>query len=383
MEPKKFYKRAINLPDILSSQSIFLFGPRQSGKTTLIRQSLPNATLFDLASDDYLAIRRNHRIIDEAAIAGSIIVIDEIQRMPDLLDKVHHLIETQNAHFLLTGSYSRKLSRPGHNMLGGRAGKICLHPLLLRELGDDFNLQKTLQQGTMPSIYQSKAPRKDLEDYVNSYLRKTVETEIYASNLPRFDRLLEVAAQVNASTVNFSELSSCFELDKWNMVEYFGILQQMLHLFELRAWSSGTVRKATTDSKYFFYDIGTLFTVLGSPELSPGSAQYESAFKTWIMNEVTGWVDYASHEPLRYWRSLAGYEVDCLFGEHTAVLLKPHLRVGDRELRPLWALREEQVFSRYICVCLESNPRRVDDIEILPFRKFLENLWQSQYTTEP
>ena len=361
---------------------MFLFGPPRIGKSTIIHQSLPSAKVFDLATDDYLAIDQNHTIIDRAAIEGaSVIVIDEVERMPDLLDKVHHLIETQNTRFLLTGSYSRKLRRAGHNLLGGRVGKICLRPLLLRELGDDFNLQRALQYGTMPSVYQSKTPRKHLESYVNSYLRKEVEAEVYTSNLPRFNRLLEVVAQCNATTVNFNEVSRILGLEGWIIVEYFALLQQMLHVFELRAWNNSRTSLASYDSKYFFSDVGILNTVLGHTVLSYGTDHYASAFKTWMMNELMGWVEYASREQLRFWRSLSGIEVDCLIGDHTAVLINPKGSIEDDDLRPLRALREENIVRRFICICFESNPRRIDDIEIVPYWTFLANLWESEYTT--
>ncbi len=380
MQPIKIYPRALDLPSLLSAKSHFLFGPRQTGKTTLIRETLKDAEVFDLLDRDFRAVSRDPSVIDEAITDRTkVVVIDEIQKMPQLLDKVHHLIETRNVNFLLTGSSARKLRRGGHNLLGGRAGILRLHPLLLRELGDEFRLQRALQHGTLPSIYLSDTPRRDLESYVMTYLRGEIAAEGLSRNLPAFSRLLDVAAECNASVVNFNSLSSDLGIPRTTVVEHFEILRDTLLIHELPAWRESKVRKATARSKFYFFDSGVAAAVLGRRGLNRGTSEFGFAFETWMMHELQGWADYASNEPLHYWRSQSGFEVDFLIGDHTAIEVKGKEEVGNRDLRSLRSLMEEETFKRYICVCLEPRPRRVDEILILPYQRFLDDLWQQRY----
>ena len=304
-----------------------MFGPRQTGKSTLIRETLRDAEVFNLLGSDFRAVSRNPSIIDDAADAGAeIIVIDEIQKMPELLDKVHHLIETRNIRFLLTGSSARKIRRSGRNLLGGRAGMIRLHPLLYRELGEDFRLQRALQHGTMPSIYGSDSPRRDLERYVMMYLREEIAAEGLARNLAAFSRLLDVAAECNATTVNFNKLSRDLGIHRSTVVEHFEILRDTLLIHELPAWRASKFRKATARSKYYFFDTGIVPTVLGRHGLNRGTTEYGFAFETWIMHELRGWLDYTSDQTLHHWRSQTGFEVDFLIGDHTAIEVKAKRR---------------------------------------------------------
>ena len=375
-----YFPRVLDLPSLLAAKSHFLFGPRQTGKTTLIRETLKDAEVFDLLDRDFRAVSRDPSVIDEAITDRTkVVVIDEIQKMPSLLDKVHHLIETRNVHFLLTGSSARKLRRGGHNLLGGRAGVIRLHPLLLRELGDEFRLQRALQHGTLPSIYLSDTPRRDLEAYVMTYLRGEIAAEGLSRNLPSFSRLLDVAAECNASIVNFAGLSSELGIPRTTVVEHFEILQDTLLIYELPAWRKTKVRRATARSKYYFFDTGVAAAVLGRRGLNRGTSEYGFAFETWIMHELRGWTDYASNEPLHFWQSQSGFEVDFLIGDHTAIEVKAKEEIGNRDLRSLRAFMEEATFKRHLCVCLEPRPRRMGEILILPYRMFLENLWQHRY----
>ena len=370
----------LDLSALLAKRSHFLFGPRQTGKTSLIRHSLPKAKVYDLLdSSVFLAFGRNPgRLEEELGPEDSIVVIDEIQRLPSLLNEVHRLIESRGVRFLLTGSSSRKLRRGGVNLLGGRARIKHLHPLTWRELGDRFDLTRAMNRGLLPSIYFSDDPRADLEAYAGAYLQQEIVAEGAARNVPAFSRFLKVAAHCNATIVNFTNLANDAQVARTTVYEYFEILKDTLILHELPAWKQSKKRKPFSSSKYYFFDVGVV-AALQEREFRPGTPEFGEAFETFLMHELSSYVDYVSGESLGFWRSTSGFEVDFLLGDHTAVEVKAKANVSPQDLKSLKALAEEKKFKRYICVSLEPRPRKVEEISILPWKLFLEALWGGEY----
>lgn len=366
----------------MAEKSHFLFGPRQTGKSTLIQNAFPEAVIFDLnVSRDFLNLSRDPSIIDDAvAPSTQIVVIDEIQRAPNLLNEVHHVIETRGVNFLLTGSSARKLRQKGVNLLGGRARVLHFHPLLMRELGDQFDLTRALTIGTLPSVYLSKSPRQDLDAYVDVYLKEEIRAEGLIRNLHAFSRVLDVAALCNATIVNFEKVASDAQVARSTVREHFEILKDTLLLFELPAWRQGMRRKPNTRSKFYFFDSGVVSVILGRTEVRQGTPEFGFAFETWLMHELQSWVDYQDiGKPLSHWRSHSGYEVDFLIGDNIAVEAKATSHVSNRDLRNLKAIGDEHSFKHRICVSLEPRPRVRDGIEILPYQIFLSNLWDGAY----
>src|SRR4030067_3533000 len=194
-----YIERVLDLPSLLQKKSHFLFGPRQTGKTSLIRHSLKGVRSYDLLDTSvYLALSQNPgRIFQELDPRDKIVVVDEIQRLPVLLNEVHRLIEERGIRFLLTGSSARKLRRGGVNLLGGRARTKYMHPLTYRELGNQFDLFRALKRGLLPSIYFSENPRADLEAYTGTYLQQEIVAEGVTRNVPAFSRFFKVAALCN------------------------------------------------------------------------------------------------------------------------------------------------------------------------------------------
>ena len=377
-----YIPRVLDLRSRMMESSHFLFGPRQTGKSTLIHNALPNAVLFDLnISRDYLNLSRDPSLIGDAVIPGTqVVVIDEIQRAPDLLNEVHHIIEARGVHFLLTGSSARKLRQRGVNLLGGRARVLRFHPFLMRELNDQFELNRALMIGTIPSVYLSDTPRRDLDAYVDVYLKEEIRAEGLIRNLQAFSRVLEVAALCNATVVNFEKVASDAQVPRSTVREHFEILKDTLVLFELPAWRHGSRRKPTTRSKYYFFDPGIVAIVLGRSELRQGTSEFGYAFETWLMHELQSWLDYQDIEAkLSHWRSHSGYEVDFLIGDSVAIEAKATSHVSNQDLRSLKAIADEHSFKHRICVSLESRPRIRDGIEILPYRVFLNDLWEGAY----
>jgi len=368
--------RTIDLPGLLAKKSYFLLGPRQTGKSFLIRHTLPGVRLYDLLdSSTYLALSRHPgRLAEEMTDRDRIVVIDEVQRLPELLNEVHRLIETRRLRFLLTGSSARKLGGGGVNLLGGRARIQYLHPLTSHELGRRFDLVQAAERGLLPSIYFSDDPRADLEAYAGTYLQQEIVAEGATRNVLAFSRFLKVAALCNGTIVNFTNVANDAQVPRTTVYEYFEILRDTLVLHELPAWRKSSKRKPLASSKYYFFDVGVAATLQGRL-FQRGTPEFGQALETVVFNELIAYRDYVSGEPLSYWRSTSGFEVDFVIGDHTAIEVKAKANVSTQDLKPLHALAEERKFRSLICVSLEPRARKVGAVSILPVGEFLSALW--------
>ncbi len=374
-------ERILDLNALLAKKSHFLFGPRQTGKTFLIRHTLKTARVYDLLDTSvFLALSRNPgRIAEEIGAQDRIVVIDEIQQLPNLLNEVHRLIEQRGVRFLLTGSSARKLRRGGANLLGGRARTCFLNPLTCRELGEHFNLKRAVTCGLIPSIYFSDDPQADLRAYGGSYLQQEIVAEGFTRNISAFSRFLQVAALCNGTIVNFTNVASDAQVARTTVYEYFQILKDTLILHELAAWRKTKKRKPLASSKYYFFDVGVVASLQGR-QFRPRTPEFGEAFETYLMHELRCYRDYVSGEPLGYWRSTSGFEVDFIIGDHTAVEAKAKENISANDLKSLRALAEEKLLKRYLCVSLEPRRRKIGDILVLPYREFLEELWAGKYS---
>ncbi len=376
-----YINRALNLPKLLEKKSFFLLGPRQTGKSSLIRHTIKGAKVYDLLDTSvFLALSQNPgRIAQELTTRDRIVVIDEIQRLPILLNEAHRLIEEKGVRFLLTGSSTRKLRSGGVNLLGGRARTKYLHPLTRPELGRHFDLFRAIERGLLPSVYFSDDPRADLRAYAGSYLQQEIIAEGATRNVPAFSRFLKVAALCNGTIVNFTNVANDAQVPRTTVYEYFEILKDTLILHELPAWRRSLRRKPLASSKYYFFDVGVVSELQGR-EFRPGTPEFGEAFETYIVHELRSYTDYVSAGTLGYWRSTSGFEVDFILGEHTAIEVKAKENVSAQELKSLRALAEEKKLKRYICVSLEPRTRIVGGISLLPYRKFLDGLWSGEYS---
>jgi len=380
LEHPPHVERMVDLNDLLGRKSHFLLGPRQTGKTFLIRHTLKDCRIYDLLDASiYLALSRNPgRIAEEVTPQDRVVVIDEIQRIPELLNEVHRLIEERGIRFLLTGSSARKLRRGGVNLLGGRARTKYLHPLTYRELGEAFDLFGAIARGLLPSIYFSEDPRADLEAYAGSYLQQEIVAEGFARNIPAFSRFLRVAALCNGTIVNFTNVANDAQVPRTTVYEYFEILKDTLILHELPAWRKSRKRKPLASSKFYFFDIGVVSALQGR-EFRPGTPEFGEAFETYIFHELLCYRDYMGGDALSYWRSTSGFEVDFVIGDHTAIEAKAKENLSPAELKSLRALAEEKKLKRFLCVSLEPRRRKVGGVTVLPYEAFLQKLWSGEY----
>ncbi|MBW2732079.1 MAG: ATP-binding protein [Deltaproteobacteria bacterium] len=375
-----YIPRWLELESITSAKSLFLFGPRQTGKTSLLQHTLSGARFLSLLDSDlFLSLSQRPSALRELVQPhDTLVVIDEIQKLPLLLDEVHLMIESRGTRFLLTGSSARKLRRGGVNLLGGRARSRTLHPLVQAELGERFELQRALNVGLVPSIYLSERPLEDLRAYATDYLREEIAAEGLTRNVPAFSRFLEVAALCNGQMINYSSIASDAQVPVSTVREYFQILEDTLLARRLPAWQRSKTRKAVVTPKFYFFDVGVARYLQHRRGLQARSPEFGEAFEAYLFHELSTYQDYTAGEGLCYWRSKSGFEVDFILGEKTAIEVKAKDPVGQRDLRGLEALREEKQLERYIMVALEKHPRRVGEIDILPWDHFLKQLWAGE-----
>ena len=376
-----YIHRRLELSRLAARKSLFLFGPRQTGKTALVRHTLPQARHYDLLDGDvFLTLsRRPAQLAEELGANERLVVLDEIQKLPALLDEVHRLIEQKQVRFVLTGSSARKLRRGGVNLLGGRAPSRTLHPFTFHELGAAFDLTKALDRGLLPSVYFSTSPREDLRAYAGTYLKEEIAAEALTRNVPAFSRFLEVAALSHGTMLNYAAVASDAQLPASTVREYFHILEDTLIARPLPSWTRSRTRKAIGTAKHYFFDSGVARHLQHRSGLARRSPEFGEAFETFILHELSTYLDYTEAMPLGYWRSASGFEVDFVLADKTAIEVKAKTPIGERDLRGLRALKEEALLKHYVLVSQEPRPRTVDGIRILPWQDFLGELWAGAY----
>jgi predicted AAA+ superfamily ATPase len=374
--------RILNLPSLLSRKSFFLFGPRATGKSTLIKQQLTDtATVIDLL-DSRLYLRLLNAPYDLESIIHSstnkIVVIDEIQRIPELLNEVQRLIENKKMLFLLTGSSARKLRRGKANLLAGRVWEARLFPLTWREISD-FSLERYLRYGGLPNVYLSKYPDEELDAYVNTYLKEEIMAEGLIRKLPPFTRFLQAAALANGQMINFSKLANDCQVPPSTVTEYVGLLEDTLIGYLLPAWTESKKRKAITKGKFYLFDPGITHAIAGTQVLDRNSDLYGKSFEQFIGMEIRAYLNYKRKKiHLSYWRSTHGYEVDFLLSREVAVEVKASKKISQRDFKGLKALKEEGIFKMYIMVSQDPVNTKDDDFQALFWEKFLDDLWSDR-----
>lgn len=373
-----YIPRLLDLRPIVQEKSCFLFGPRQTGKSALLEKLFPDHTVIDLLDEDlYLRLLQNPKNLSSYFTRFSqLVMIDEIQRVPALLNEIHRLIEKQNMRFVLTGSSARSLRKKGTNLLGGRARSRTLHPFVSAELKDHFDLDKVLHFGSIPGIYFSGDPRDDLKAYISEYLKEEIVAEAATRNIPAFSRFLEVAAVSNGQTINYEKVSRDAQVPRSTVQSYYQILRDTLIGYDLTAYKEVAGRKHASTAKFYFFDLGVTNYLRRIKSISENSADYGIALEAMIHHELKTFCDYKGDNELHFWRSRSGVEVDFIINNEWAIEVKSTKRIDRADLKGLNALAEEMKVKRKTIVCREPFPRKIKDIEILPIKDFLEFLWR-------
>ena len=372
-------RRSLDLAGLLARKSFFLFGPRATGKSTLIRQQLArDATVIDLLdSRNYLRLASRPHELEEicAAGKGGIVVIDEIQRLPELLNEVHRLIEAKGITFLLTGSSARKLRRGKANLLAGRVWKAEMFPLTREEI-PGFDLDRYLFYGGLPAVYLSRYPDEELDAYVNTYLKEEIMAEGLIRKLPPFSRFLRSIALANGEVINFTKLANDCQVPPSTVNEYVGLLEDTLIGFMLPAWTQSRKRKAIKSAKFYFFDPGITHVLAGTRALDRNSDLYGKSFEQFIGMELRAYLSYRRKRlPLSYWRSTHGQEVDFLVGGELAIEVKSSARVNKGDFKGLRCLAEEKVFKNLVLVSQDPVRTRQQNLVAMHWEEFLDDLW--------
>lgn len=318
-------------------------------------------------------------------IDSGLVVIDEIQKLPFLLDEVHNLIESSDIRFLLTSSSARRVRESGTNLLGGRAGRKEMYPLVWPEIKEDERkLDAIFRTGLLPAMYLSDDPDSDLFDYVEFYLSEEIQAEALVRNLPSFERFLEVVALSNSEMLNYENISKDVGVSRSAIISWFKIVYDTLVAFEVPSYTKTKKRKAYASSKFYMFDLEVLRHLLGFEKIEVASAEYGKFFETYMAMEMRAYIGYRLSPKLNiaslcYWRSLSGFEVDFILMEKVAIEAKTTRRHTTRDLKGLKALKEEGLFSRYLLVCDEDYAQMTEDgIEIVPWRQFLDEPWSGK-----
>ena len=377
------YKRTLDMKELAKKKSFFLFGPRSTGKTTLLTHQFPDHPIINLLSSKvYLPLSENpsmlREIVEKQLETDSIIIIDEIQKVPALLDEVHDLIETTAAHFILTGSSARRLKKSGVNLLAGRAWQANLFPLTSQEISS-FDFIRYLQYGGLPQVYTSSDPEEELDAYINTYMKEEVQAEALVQRQIQFSRFLKVASLVNTEQVNYANIASASGVPASTVKTYFSILVDTFLGFFLESWQESEKRKAVATPKFYFFDTGVANFLHSNFTLSPDSSEFGKAFEQFIAMELRAWISYNRKRlPLRYWRTRTGFEVDFLVGTHAAIEVKTTKHISKKHLKGLRALKEENLFSTYYLVSFDPLDRVTEDgIQCLHHTSFLKLLWEN------
>ena len=368
----------------IREDSMFLWGPRQTGKSTLLKQLFPDAPYYDLLKSEVYALykMKPSRLRDECMMMeeGEIVIIDEVQKIPELLDEVHWLMVNRGIHFILCGSSARKLKRSGANLLGGRAIRKTLHPLVSAEI-PDFDIDKAVNVGMLPRHYLASSPAKRIQAYVGDYLQQEVIAEALVRNLDSFTRFMEVAAISDGEMVNYTKIASECGVSSKTVKEYFVILQETLLGYMLPAYTKTVKRRVQVAPKFYYFDVGITNYLLHRDPLRRGTAEYGHAFEHLIVQEVMAYMDYSeSMKGLSFWHTQNNaYEVDLVVGNaEVALEIKSSNNVTTSHLKGLKAFGEEHPDCKLIVVSLEERPRMMNGVEIWPAQTFLKRLWEGK-----
>lgn len=377
--------RSLQLPRT-SRESFFLWGPRQTGKSLLLKTTYPEARWYDLLKTDlYVRLLEQPSLLREELLQAQaersprFVVIDEIQKIPALLDEVHWLIENAGFTFGLCGSSARKVRRGHANLLGGRAVRYELFGLVSNELSGEFDLVRALNHGYLPRHYLSPSPDRLLRAYVNDYLKEEIVAEALVRNLPAFANFLSGAALSDTELLSYATIARDCGVAGPTVKEYFQILFDAMLAKPLEAYRKRPKRRVIGAPKVYFSDVGVVNRLAKRGAVVPGSELFGKAFENWVFHELSAHRAYSGLEyDLSYWRLASGIEVDFIFGDMAvAIEAKATARITSDHLRGLRELvTDHPTVKRRVVVSLEARPRRTEDgIEILPYAVFAKQLW--------
>ncbi|OGT57488.1 MAG: ATPase [Gammaproteobacteria bacterium RIFCSPHIGHO2_12_FULL_42_10] len=377
------FQRILKLIPLLQKKSFFLLGPRATGKSFLIRTELNHKaiSLNLLRTELYLRLTTSpwelESIIDAELAKKPVefIVIDEIQKIPMLLDEVHRLIEERKLCFLLTGSSARKLKKGHANLLAGRAWTANLYPLSIAEI-PHFNLERYLRFGGLPTVYASKTPQEELNAYTQTYLYEEIQSEGLVRKLPQFSRFLVTAALANGQILNFANIANDTGVPAATVREYYSILEDTLLGFMLPPWTKSKKRKALSTAKFYLFDTGVCHTLAQTKTIDRNSDLYGRSFEHWVALELRAYLSYRRFDQsLCYWRTTHQQEIDFVIGDEIAIEVKTTKRMTPHDLKNIKLLQEEHIIKKFFLISQDPIESKQDNIHCMHWKTFMQQLW--------
>lgn len=373
------YKRIFDIENKLD-EGMFLFGARQTGKSTLLKERFKGAIYYDLLNPSVRrAFKLNPNSLWEALQdkpAGTLVIVDEIQKVPELLDVVHSLMVEKGLFFILSGSSSRKLKRSGANTLGGRAIPETLYPLVWPEV-TDFQIDRAVQNGMIPRHYMVEDATKRLSGYVKVYLDEEIREEGEVRELDAFERFMEVAAICDGEMLNYSNIASDCGVSAKTVKSYFQILYDTLIGYEIPAFRKEIKRKVVQAARFYYFDVGLANYLMGRHNLKRGTDDYGHAFEHYVIQEIIAYKGYNDkRDNISYWHTYDKKEVDIVIGDaKVAIEIKSTEHVETKHKKGLKAFCEEYPECRLLLVSLDPITRKSGDIELIYVLDFLKMLW--------
>ncbi len=364
-------------------ESLFLWGARQTGKSTLLKSLFPEAIWFDLLkSDVFIRYQNSPSQFREAILAtpsNNLVIVDEIQKIPALLDEIHWLIENHQTRFILSGSSARRILRSGANLLGGRALRYELYPLIEAEI-PDFNLLKALNNGLLPRHYLAENPQKMIEAYIGNYLKDEIIAEAKIRNINAFSQFLETAAFSNGEIVNQTNIAAECGVSATTVKAYFQILEDTLIGRFLPSFQKKPKRRVIHSPKFYYFDIGIANYLLKRGKIEIGSEAFGNSFEHFIYQELFAHSKYSNlNYAISYWRTTSQIEVDFILGDHqVAIEVKGTDNVQTRHIKGLKQFSEEYTVKKLIIVSNDPLERLIGNVSVLPWKRFLEKLWAGE-----
>ena len=367
--------------------SYFLFGPRGTGKTTWLKLRCKNGLFIDLLEPSvyrrFTAKPERLREIIEGNPEKKIVILDEIQKVPELLDAVHTLMEEKpELRFILTGSSARKIKQKGVNLLGGRALVRSLHPFIASELKDTFDLSKALQIGLIPLVVSAQNPEDTLNAYITLYMKEEIQTEGLVRNIGNFARFLEAISFSHGTILNISNVARECEVSRTTVQDYIQVIYDLLMAYSLPVFTKRAKRIIVQHPKFYFFDTGVFRTLRPTGILDRPEEINGQALEGLVLQHLKAWLDYShSSYNIYYWRTKAGTEVDfIIYGEEGfwAIEVKNTQNIRGNELRPLKTFHKDYPECNPLFVYRGNEKRLIGNILCLPCETFLKNIKPNQ-----
>ncbi len=379
--------RRILAMDLPARQSAFLWGARKTGKSTYLKETFPQSLVYDfLKTDLFLALTKNPALLREQVLAQKEpalkhpIILDEVQKVPQVLDEVHGLIENEGLRFILCGSSARKLKRGHANLLGGRAWRYEMFPLASAEL-ENFDLLRALNHGLIPDHYLRDDHQKSLQAYVQDYLKEEIFAEGLTRNIPAFSRFFEAMAFSHGQLTNYSNIARDCGVDYKTVREYYQILVDTFLGTRVDPFNKRQSRQVISQAaKFYLFDVGVAGFLTNRILKEERGEEFGRAFEHFILMEILAYRSYRDRGfEIRFWRTKSGLEVDFVLGKgEVALEVKGSFRVDNKDLRSLAAFTDEFSPRKSLLVCNEKQERLHGKIRLLPWKEFLELLWKGK-----